>query len=371
MTPESSILTQVAVTMLPKFNTQSSLPLFEQCGGIEGFFKESPAALESLCRTAHISTYALDRNLALEKARQELEYMDKHGIHICSIGQAGYPELLAHCEDAPLVFFYKGILDINAFPVRLAVVGTRHATPRCQAKVETILTELSRSGHRPAIVSGLAFGIDAAAHRASLANNLKTYAVLGHGLHMIYPASHKKLAERILEAGGALISEFPCNAKVLPTNFLQRNRIIAGMSQATLVAESAEKGGAMTTARLALSYNRDVMAIPGRPDDKWSAGCNRLIKENVAALVENTTDIANILGLSQFPGTPRQTTLDLFSPDDNETVVLKLLTDKGNMHIDKIAVTTHIPVNELSALFLKLELEGKIIALPGKNYTVG
>lgn len=304
MTPESSILTQVAVTMLPKFNTQSSLPLFEQCGGIEGFFKESPAALESLCGQPIYPPTPSTVTSYLKKPGQELEYMDKHGIHICSIGQAGYPELLAHCEDAPLVFFYKGILDINAFPVRLAVVGTRHATPRCQAKVETILTELSRSGHRPAIVSGLAFGIDAAAHRASLANNLKTYAVLGHGLHMIYPASHKKLAERILEAGGALISEFPCNAKVLPTNFLQRNRIIAGMSQATLVAESAEKGGAMTTARLALSYNRDVMAIPGRPDDKWSAGCNRLIKENVAALVENTTDIANILGLSQFPALP-------------------------------------------------------------------
>lgn len=297
--------------------------------------------------------------------------MDKHGIHICSIEHPGYPELLAHCEDTPLVFFYKGTLDINTYPVRIAVVGTRHATPRCQAKVESILTELFRLGHRPAIISGLAFGIDAAAHRASLANHLKTYAVLGHGLHMIYPAAHKNLAEKIIESGGALISEFPCCAKVLPANFLQRNRIIAGMSQATLIAESAEKGGAMTTARIALSYNREVMAIPGRPEDKWSAGCNRLIKENVASLIENATDIAHILGLTCTPAVSRQTTLDLFSADDNEMVLLRLLSDKGNMHIDEIAVTTHIPVNELSALFLKLELEGKIIALPGKNYTVG
>ena len=372
MIPESSILTQVAVTMLPaKFNSLACLPLLEQCGGIEGFFKESPAAFESLCRTSHIPGHSPDRTLALEKAKRELEEMDKHAIHTCSIEHPGYPELLAQCEDAPLVLFYKGTLDIDVYPIRLAIVGTRQATPRCQAKVESILTELARWGHRPALVSGLAFGIDAAAHRASLTNHLKTYAVLGHGLHMIYPAAHKNLAEKILETGGALISEFPCCGKVLPANFLQRNRIIAGMSQATLVAESAEKGGAMTTARIALSYNRDVMAIPGRPEDKWSAGCNRLIKENVAALVENATDIAHILGLVCSPGIPRQTTLDLFTPDDNETVLLQLLADKGNMHINEIAVTTHIPVNELSALFLKLELEGKITALPGKNYTVG
>ena len=369
MIPESAIQTQVAVTMLPRFNSRLYLSLFEQCGGIEGFFKENPAALEKLCRATHIPLRSPDRSLALEKAKRELEDMDKHGIHICSIEHPGYPELLAHCEDAPLVFFYKGTLDINACPVRLAIVGTRHATPRGEAKVESILTELSRSGHRPAIVSGLAFGIDAAAHRASLSNHLKTYAVLGHGLHMIYPAAHKKLAEKIIETGGALISEFPCCAKVLPANFLQRNRIIAGMSQATLIAESAEKGGAMTTARIALSYNRDVMALPGRPEDKWSAGCNRLIKENVAALVESSTDIANILGLSCSSTPSLQTTLGLFSTDDNEAVVLKLLADKGNMRMDEIAVATHIPVNELSALFLKLELEGKVIALPGKSYS--
>lgn len=368
---ESSILAQVALTMLPKFNSRSYLPLFEQCGGIEGFFNESQATLESLCRTIDTSVRSLDRNLALEKARQELEDMDKYGINVCSFEHPDYPELLSYCEDAPLVFFYKGILDINTFPIRLSIVGTRHATSRCQAKVESILTELSGSGHRLAIISGLAFGIDAAAHRASLANRLKTYAVLGHGLHMIYPAAHKNLAEKILEAGGALISEFPCSAKVLPANFLKRNRIVAGISEATLIAESAEKGGAMTTARIAFSYNRDVMAIPGRPEDKWSAGCNRLIKESVAALVENPKDIANILGLNHSPGMPVQTTLDLFSADDNETVVLGLLSDKGNMQIDEIAITTHIPMNELSALFLKLELEGKIVALPGKIYGVG
>lgn len=371
MNNDSPIITQVAVSMLPKLNSHTCLPLIEECGGIEGFFRENTTALEKLYHTFNIRTNSFNRAEALEKAKKELAEMDKHGIHTCSVEHSEFPHLLRQCPDAPLVLFYKGTLNIDPSTTNLAIVGTRHATTRCQTKVDSILQEIKGMGHNPAIISGLAFGIDAAAHRGSLVHNLKTYAVLGHGLHMIYPAAHKNLAEKIIETGGALISEFPCCATTLPSNFLQRNRIIAGMSHATLVAESAEKGGAMTTARIALSYSRDVMAVPGRPDDKWSAGCNRLIKENVAALVENGIDVVHILGLSCEKRMPLQTTLDLFSYDDNEDLILKLLADKGSMNIDEMVVTTKIPVNELSALLLKLELEGKVITLPGKNYTIG
>lgn len=371
MNNDSPIITQVAVSMLPKLNTHVCLPLLEECGGIEGFFRENTTTLEKLCHTFNIRANSFNRTEALEKAKKELVEMDKYGIRVCSVEHSEFPHLLRQCVDAPLILFYKGTLNIDPTNTQLAVVGTRHATPRCQAKVDSILEEIKRMGHNPAIISGLAFGIDAAAHRGSLAHNLKTYAVLGHGLHMIYPAAHKNLAEKIIETGGALISEFPCCSTTLPSNFLQRNRIIAGMSHATLIAESAERGGAMTTARIALSYSRDVMAVPGRPDDKWSAGCNRLIKENVAALVENGTDVARILGLPCEKKLPSQTTLDLFSDDDNEALLLKLLTDKGGMNIDEMVAITGISVNELSALLLKLELEGKIIALPGKNYIIG
>lgn len=370
MDNESSIITQVAVSMLPRLNTFACLPLIEQCGGIEGFFKETVPALEALLLSFNIRKDCFNRTAALEKAQKELSEMDKHGIHICSIEQPAYPCLLKQCEDAPLVLFYKGILNPDPNSINLAIVGTRHATPRCQAKVESILEEIHNMGHHLTVVSGLAYGIDASAHRGSLKCEMKTYAVLGHGLHMIYPAAHKNLAEKILEDGGALITEFPCCATVLPSNFLQRNRIVAGMSQATLIAESAEKGGAMATARIALSYNRDVMAIPGRTDDKWSAGCNRLIKENVAALVENGTDVARILGLSCEKKHYGQTVLNLFDTEDNETVILKLLADKGGMNIDEMCIASRISTGELSALLLKLELEGRVTALPGKNYTL-
>lgn len=367
MNDESSITTQVAVSMLPKLNSFHYLPLIEECGGIEGFFRESTGVIEALYRTHNLPPNYFNRNQALDKASQELANIDKHQIRVCSIEHTEYPELLRQSSISPLVFFYKGTLK-EPGNIKLSIVGTRHATARGEVYVDTIVNELYNMGHRPVITSGLAFGIDAAAHRASIAHNLKTYAVLGHGLHMIYPAAHKNLAARILETGGALITEFPCCAPILPANFLMRNRIIAALSQATLVAESADRGGAMTTARLALSFSRDVMAIPGRPEDKWSAGCNRLIKENVAALVENGTDVANILGISAEPQLPVQTSLDLFDAGENETIILKLLGDKSNLNIDEISATTHIPVNELSSIFLKLELEGKVSALPGKNY---
>lgn len=268
----------------------------------------------------------------------------------------------------PTGILYKGKLEAPVDTKYLAIVGTRHASKLCEARVDTVVSEISSMGHQPLIVSGLAYGIDASAHRASLKNGLRTFAVLGHGLHMIYPASHKKLAELILEADGALISEFPCLLDIHRSNFLKRNRIIAGLCHATLVAESAEKGGAMSTAYHALSYNRDVMAFPGRPEDKYSAGCNRLIKENTAALVENGTDVARILNLPLNKPQAVQTSLNFFDAADQEKVVLKILTEKGDLHIDELSQLSGIANSDLSALLLQLELENKILSLPGKRY---
>ena len=368
MSNDSSILMQVAISMIPRLNRMESLPLIEQCGGIEGFFQESQTALENLYHLFNIPKNAFNREESLKKAEKEMGEMDKYGIQICTIEHTEYPCLLRLCEDAPLVFFYKGKLNTFSENMNLAIVGTRHASPRCQAKVESIVEELQGFGSCLSIVSGLAYGIDASAHRASLKYGLRTDAVLGHGLHMIYPASHKNLAENILENGGALISEFPCSATILRSNFLQRNRIVAGMSRATLIAESAEKGGAMATARIASSYNRDVLAIPGRPEDKWSSGCNLLIKENLAALVENGTDIAKQLGLLLPKKQAVQTSLNFFGENDNKATVLQLLSERNETNIDEICVNTGISAHELSALLLELELEGKVTALPGKNY---
>lgn len=370
MKTESSALTQVAVTLLPRLNSNLCLPLIERCGGPEGFFQETDHALEAIYNEFNITPRLFDRKAALQKAVPELEQIDKHDIRICSMESDFYPVLLRQCEDAPLVFFYKGNIQAPPATKYLAIVGTRHASERCQGQVEKVLGELCAMGHRPVIVSGLAYGIDASAHRASLKTGLRTFTVLGHGLQTVYPASHKNLAQSILAADGAMISEFPCTSTIHPSNFLRRNRIIAGLCHATLVAESAEKGGAMSTARIALSYNREVMSFPGRPNDKFSAGCNRLIKENAAALVEDGTDIARILNYPAQQKQPRQMKLDLFETSAKTIAILQFLEQNGDTHIDDLCHQTGIPHSELSALLLQLELDERLLALPGSRYAL-
>lgn len=370
MKSDISIKMYIGITLLPRINSRIFLPLVEACGGIEGFFYESDAALNALCIQFNLKKEILKRKQALEQAEKELEIIDSHNIQLCSIEHQQYPFLLTQCEDAPLVFFYKGQL-LQKDQKYLAIVGTRKASEHCRSRVGQIIQELHDYCPSIIIVSGLAFGIDITAHQACLKYHLPTFAVLGHGLNTIYPASHKSIAEKLISEGGALISEFPCQAKILPINFLQRNRIIAGLCQATLVAESAEKGGAMATARLAQSYSRDVMALPGRPQDKMAAGCNLLIKQNIAALVENGKDIIQILGLNINKDRPTHKKLwELFPDDEQEATIFKLLTEQGGMNIDDLSTLSGIPVDRLSALLTKMELEENILSLPGKNYIV-
>lgn len=365
---ESVAQAQVAVSFLPKLNSTLALPLVERCGGIESFFREGGQAFDAACRECRVEPRIFDREHALQEALRELQMMERHGIRLCTIEDGMYPEQLRHCEDVPLILYYKGEISVRAEDKFLAVVGTRKASARCQERVGKVLNELCGMGHRPVVVSGLAYGIDASAHRASLKCGLLTWAVCGIGLHTVYPSSHKALAESILSGGGALISEFPCVATVHPGNFLRRNRIVAGLCHATLVAESALKGGSMATARVALSYNREVMAFPGRPDDAYSAGCNLLIKENVAALVENGLDVARILGYPEKRVQPQQAQLDLFGEEEQKHSVLTILEREGEVHIDELQARTGIGVGELSAVLLQLELEGKIMGTKGQRY---
>lgn len=369
---ESSIQTQIAISLLPKLNSGLFLPLIEKCGGIEGYFRENDKALNAIYQEFNIPLKLFDRTQALQEADKELTQMDKYGIQVCSMESGLYPFLLKQCEDFPLVFYYKGNIQTEVSHKLLAIVGTRRASSKYQAKVESTIEELSHLNTPLTIVSGLAYGIDASAHRACLKYGVKTFAVLGHGLHMIYPATHQKMAEHILKTGGALISEFPCTGKIHPHHFLRRNRIIAGLCHATLIAESARKGGAMATAHFALSYNREVMAFPGRFDDPYSSGCNQLIKENTAALVENCADIAHILGISVPKVSTTPTIPNLFDTNSNERtdVILQYLKKEEDVSMDELIQVTNIPQGELSALLLQLELEGKIFVLPGKRYNL-
>lgn len=371
MNIEHPLQAPVAISLMPKLNSGLYYPLIQKCGGIEGYFLEQDNTLKAIYQKLNIPPHYFDRQKALQEAKKELEFIDKHQIQICSIEDNYYPHLLKQCEDYPIVFYYKGQLPHSNQNKLLAIVGTRHASLRCQEKVESIVKELSQIDPKLIIISGLAYGIDAAAHRACLKYGLNTFAVLGHGLHMIYPASHRYMAEQIIRTGGAWISEFPCIAQTYPVNFLRRNRIIAGLCHATLIVESAQKGGAMATAHFALSYNREVMAFPGRFDDTYSAGCNQLIKENTAALVENCKDIAQILGLSIPKSKPKSTSLSLFDPQEEEqlNIIFQTLQKEGESSIDELIYLTNIPYGQLTTLLLQLELEGKIFALPGKRYS--
>ena len=371
MNVESYVQCQVAVSLMPRLNCNVCVPLVERCGGVEGFFRESGEGLEAACREAGVSAGAFDRRRALEEAKAEVEQMGRRGIRVCDVTGGEYPALLRECGDAPMVLYYIGELRMGKEERLLAIVGTRRASARCQERVGSVVEALRGMGHRPVVVSGLAYGIDAAAHRASLREGLRTVAVLGHGLHIVYPAAHRQLAERIVGEGGALVSEYPCTVAVHPGNFLRRNRIVAGMCRATLVAESAVKGGAMATARIALSYNRDVMAFPGRPEDVYSAGCNRLIKENVAALVEDGVDVARVLGYPERREAPRQGVL-AFAEEEDEgaAAVVAELRKSGDVHADELARATGLDAGRLAVLLLQLELEGKVAALPGQKYAL-
>lgn len=369
MNTTDSALAKVAVSFLPGLNTMSALPLIERCGGLTGFFSETKRGLAAVCREFHVPTELFDRQAAMEKARVEMEAVCKHDIHVCCVEDFAFPPLLKECEDTPLTLYYKGELETEDVPY-LAIVGTRNASEYYKTRVQRMLQEMADKKHRIVVVSGLAYGIDITAHLASLQHRFRTYAVLGHGLHTIYPAAHRQIAERIVADGGALISEFPTTSHSVPANFLQRNRIIAGLSQAILVAESAIKGGAMTTARIAVSYNRDVLAIPGKPTDTYSQGCNFLIKRNMAALAEDGEDLIHALGLKDIPAIPVQTSLPLFEAGDNESVVLNLLRTRGTQNIEELCRELSLPAADLNVMLLKLELDGHILALPGKSYMI-
>jgi len=221
----------------------------------------------------------------------------------------------------------------------------------------------------PIIVSGLAYGVDICAHREALKNNLKTIAVLAHGLDTIYPSLHKDTAKNIINSG-ALVSEFMSNTKIDRNFFLQRNRIVAGISEATIVIESAAKGGALTTADMANSYNREVFAFPGRPTDKFSAGCNHLIKTNAAHLLENASDLEFQLGWSDKSGKEKPQPALFFEPTEEEKPILEILNENSDVFIDELSFRCNIPMNKLSAILLNMEFAGVVKTLPGKRYAV-
>ncbi|MBK8883175.1 MAG: DNA-protecting protein DprA [Bacteroidales bacterium] len=363
---EVSLKHKIALGLIPRIGDINARKLVSHFGGVEAIFQESYRNLIKIPGIGSGLAASITDRSYLDIAEKEAEYITRNNIKAFFYLDANYPFRLRQCDDSPVIFFFKGDCDLDSAKL-ISVVGTRNATLRGKELCEKFIGRLAEGNPDLIIVSGLAYGIDIAAHKAALSYNLRTIAVLGHGVKTIYPSVHTPVARSIVNNGG-LLTDFLSDALPERNNFLKRNRIIAGLSDATLVVESGIKGGALITADIANSYNRDVFAIPGRPDDQWSAGCNDLIRNNKAALVERAEDIEYFLNWkSEKSKLPIQRTL--FSElDENEKIVYELLVKNGELNIDTICRTTGIPVYKLSSLLLQMEFKGILKCYPGNLY---
>jgi DNA processing protein len=357
---------KLALTLIPKIGAITAKKLIAYVGSPEGVFRETPTNLRRIPGIGgYLAGQVSLRNFVAE-AETEILAMKKSKISCVYYQDPEYPWRLKNCDDGPLILYYKGSPDFSRTKI-LSIVGTRNATSHGKEVCESLIAELSAKYPDLIIVSGLAYGIDITAHRLSLEYGLDTFAVLAHGLNTIYPSSHLDSALRIMKQGG-LLSDFHSSIKPERNNFLRRNRIIAGLAEATLVIESAEKGGALITAEIASSYNREVLAIPGRVKDTYSVGCNNLIKNNIAALINNASDIESLLNWETTKqAIERQQTITLPLSED-ETKIIQCISKESGIGQEIISVRTGIPIHKLIGTLLQMELRNWITVMPGNLY---
>lgn len=358
------MLYKIAITLVPGIGDVNGKKLIAYCGGVREVFHEKRSLLLKIPGVGEVVAGGILRKDYLSLAEQEIQFIAKNNIKPVFYLDEEYPARLRHCEDGPMLLYLRG----NMLPTRamvLGVVGTRRPTPYGMELTDQIIGGLSDLDIL--IVSGLAYGIDTCAHRASLSSGLPTVAVLAHGLDNLYPFINKPLAEKIMESG-ALVTEFPSGTRLNRDYFPRRNRIVAGLSDAVLVVESAEKGGALITADIALSYNRDVFALPGRSGDPKSCGCNRLIKANRAVLVESASDIRYQMGWDQETRKKavQQTLFTEMSVEEH--AIWNALPEQGEADIDDIYLKSGYAPSKVAALLLKMEFDGRVTCLPGKRY---
>jgi DNA processing protein len=357
---------KIALGLIPRIGDINARKLVSHFGGVEPIFHEPYGNLIKIPGIGtEIAKYISDRSY-LGIAEKEAEFVTKNNIRTYFYLDNDYPFRLRQCDDSPVVFFFRGNCNLDSARI-LSIVGTRNATNRGKELCEKIIGGLAAGHPDLVIVSGLAYGIDIAAHRSALANNLQTVGVLAHGFKTTYPAIHASTAKAMVNKGG-LLTDFLSDALPERNNFLKRNRIIAGLADATLVIESGIKGGALITADIANSYNRDVFAVPGRPEDQWSGGCNSLIKNNKAILAESSDDIEYFLDWIPEKSKPPVQRMLFSDLDDREKIVFELISKEGELPIDVICRSTAIPIYKLSALLLQMEFKGLLKCSPGNLY---
>jgi DNA processing protein len=338
--------------------------LIQHCGSTEAIFKEKESLLHKINGIgSYICKSLKNKNLLIE-AEKELKYIQNNAIEHWYYQDEDYPKRLKHCVDGPILLFHTGAINLEQQHI-ISIVGTRNITNHGRRLCEEIVEDLSLLN--PIIVSGFAYGTDITAHKSAIKNNIQTIGCLAHGLNQIYPKAHKKYM-RDVEANGGFVTEFWSSSNPDRENFIKRNRVIAGLSEATLVIESAEKGGSLITADIANSYNREVFALPGRSDDTFSTGTNNLIKLQRAQLITSAADIAYMLNWdvkqAKKPIQP-QLFVDL---NHEEEKIVTYLKHKDKAGLDDIAKSCDLTIYQTSSTLLNLELKGVTRPHPGKQF---
>lgn len=360
------LLYQIALTLIPNIGPVQAKILLQQYEPAE-VFKAKRSDLEKMEGIGSIRAGKIKDFDDFKTAEEEITFIEKYRITPLFITDAAYPKRLLNCYDSPTLLYYKGEADLNASKI-IAVIGTRSHTDYGKQVTETLINDLAEL--QVTVVSGLAYGIDAIAHKASVKNNLPTIGVLAHGLDQVYPAQHTGLAKEMIREKGGLLTEFRSKTKPDKHNFPTRNRIVAGMSDATIVIETGVKGGSMITAELANGYNKDVFAFPGKVTDSKSGGCNYLIKNNKAVLLTDAQELIEVMNWEETNRKEKgKKQKELFIElTAEEKIITGILNEKETVHIDEINLKSGLSSSTVAAAILSLELQNVVVSLPGKRY---
>lgn len=359
-----SLVYKIALTQIPNIGPVLAKNLLSYCGSAEAVFKEKEYRLLKIPGIGKKYAQSILGFKDFSKAEKEFEFVQQNNINLLFFSDEGYPQHLKQLNDAPLLLYTKGEFSFNT-NYMVGIVGTRNATEQGKEICQQIVADLK--AYNVTIVSGLAYGIDVTAHKSALKNTIPTIAVLAHGLDTIYPSQNKSTADKML-SNGAWVTEYPSNTTPDRENFPSRNRIVAGICDAIIVIETDLKGGSMITANIAFSYSRDVFAIPSPPNAPKAKGCNWLIKNNKAALIESGNDVAEMMCWEKDASQVKPKTFTLPSNlSADEEQIFKVLKD-NSLGIDSIALKTELTINKVSLVLLELELKGLVKSLPGKVY---
>ncbi len=371
---EQEVYYTIALTRLTGFNFQTALQLYRELGGGQAVYEHRNDIKEVMPDCSdRLAENLKDWSLPLARAAQEMEFIIKHRIQPLLLGDERYPQRLSECDDAPIILYYLGSADLNQKRV-INIIGTRHITPYGQDLIRHLVSDLKQMGVQPLVVSGLAYGVDICAHREALEQGMETVGVLAHGLDDLYPARHRDTAKQMVTHGG-LLTEYMSETRADKINFVRRNRIVAGMSDATILVESASKGGGLITCGIAQDYNRSVFAFPGAVGAPYSEGCNQLIRNNGAQLITSAADIIEAMGWqtdlqlrqAKQAGIERSLFPDLTA---EEQQVVDVLSKTGDLQLNMLSVKSNIPIGQLTALLFSLEMKGVVKPLAGGNYHI-